>query len=172
MLIMDENKCLDKTEEVYNELKKIEEKLRTLDPEDPKSLYIFKPHYEKLLKVLEESKSLASCPIPALKVGESDCDYISPLEPLTLGEYSGIPAPDEPYTIIDTIRRQAKNGRLDKITEEISKLNERLEAYLGGLKECPLDIPETDEDIDSMMVELGLNPDEMEEEKEKKEEKS
>jgi len=151
------DKCIEGTQKIYEELKKITEVLNKLDPEDPRSLYKFKPYYENLLNVLEESKSLASCDIPALKV-DGECEYVSPLEPLTLAEYANLPAPDEGYTIIDKIRRYAKYGDLAKIQKTVNDIKERLEAVVYGLKECPIELDEnvelSDEDINLMLKEL------------------
>ena len=148
--------CVDKAEEIYKQLKSIDESIQKLNPDDPKSLYLFKPEYERLLKVIENTKDLTTCPVPALKNGDN-CTYMSPLEPVTLGEYAGLPIEGEPYTILDEIRRQGHNGNINKIADIVKDIEERLDIYLHGVKECKIDVPE--EDIDSMMLQLGINPD-------------
>lgn len=165
------DKCVEGAEGIYQEIKKIREKLESLNEEDPKSLLIFKPYYEKLLQILEKSKELASCPVPVIKVN-GDCQVISPLEPMFFSEYTQLPDPKEPYTIIDDIRRHGKNGRLSKIDELLKDVEIRLDNYIHGVKECKVDFGDAeDEDIDSMMLELGLNPDEFIDKEENGEEK-
>ena len=163
--------CVEKPKEIYEELRKIKDELDNIiskyGPDDMRGLAAFKKEYDRLLKLLEESKDIANCPVPVVKV-DGDCEYMSPLEPLILSTYAGVPHPDEPYTIIDDIRRQAKNNRLDKIRDLISDLEDRLGAYVHGITECKIDLDAVPDDIDSVMLELGLNPDEMIEEEEEK----
>ncbi len=166
---MAEDKCVSEAEEIYNELKKIKEKIENLSEDDPKALYEFKPYYDELLKVLEKSKELASCPVPAIKIYDK-CQYMSPLEPLFFADYTTLPNPNEPYTIIDDVRRFGKQGRLTKIKDLLDDVVTRLEAYLGGVKECAVELPQGEEDIDSMMMKLGINPDEFLEDGEEVEE--
>jgi len=167
-----EDKCIDKPKEIYEELKDILDKLDNIinnqGAEDYSSMVAFKKEYDRLLKVLEDSKNIANCPVPAIKFEGSECKYMSPLEPLTLSAYAGVPSPDEPYTIIDSIRRQARNMRLDKIRALIYGLIDKLGAYVRGVTECKVDLSNVDdEDIDSMMLQLGLNPDKFSEGEEK-----
>lgn len=151
-------KCFEEAKELHEELRAILNKLKDLNEEDPKSLMIFKADYDKLLKLLEKSKELAKCPVPAIKINDS-CHYPSPLEPLFFSEYTLLPDPNEPYTVIDDIRRYGKNGHISKIKQLLEDIDGRLENYIRGINECKVDLDGVEDDVDSMMLKLGINPD-------------